>query len=342
MLIGLPREGYTVSVLSKIGDLLEELDYIGRKEALKRFISQLLIKTGQVEGMARRDLLGIIMDFIKEPFSGSAQTHLQIASRIGFILEGIENEAEPVMLAHLLKISQEIIDSFMVALPESRDIILGLESPAAKRYFLFIDQLFSSFHKRLKREEVWESKISELIKNFILDISNPEFLQILIYRIIDVGTKNKYDARQIYHIIGDRFIDTLIDLATEQNADLKDPFREFLMKKRISDLLIELKDVSADRLKNILSEMKEETSAHLIELIGYLKNEELVDLLLSFIHHKDSVIRVATVMALSGIGGEKSIAILSRVVNEEPDEKIRDLASSKLQKLKGQTPPKEE
>ncbi|MCX5704095.1 MAG: HEAT repeat domain-containing protein, partial [Candidatus Omnitrophica bacterium] len=81
--------------------------------------------------------------------------------------------------------------------------------------------------------------------------------------------------------------------------------------------------------------------AHLIELIGYLKNEELVDLLVSFINHKDSVIRVATVMALSGIGGEKSIAILSRVVNEELDEKIRDLASSRLQKLKGQTPPKE-
>ncbi|MCX5703489.1 MAG: diguanylate cyclase, partial [Candidatus Omnitrophica bacterium] len=99
MLIGLPREGYTVSVLSKIGNLLEELDSIGKKEALKRFIFQLLIKAWQIEGKARKDLLGIIMDFIKESFSGSAQTHLQIASRIGFILEGIENEAEPVMFS---------------------------------------------------------------------------------------------------------------------------------------------------------------------------------------------------------------------------------------------------
>ena len=88
----------------------------------------------------------------------------------------------------------------------------------------------------------------------------------------------------------------------------------------------------------MVSSSQGEASAHLIELIGYLKNEALVDLLTPFANHHDPLIRTATVMALSSTAGEKSISLLSKIVNEESDDKIRDLANSRLQKLKGKSP----
>jgi len=121
--------------------------------------------------------------------------------------------------------------------------------------------------------------------------------------------------------------------------DLKDPFMEFVFKRGVAGLLIQLKDVYTARLIKILSETKDDEAASLIKLIGDLHNAELIDPILPFAAHNDAAIRTAVVQALSEIGGPRSVEILSKIANEERDGNIRDLANARLGRMKRRTPP---
>lgn len=280
-----------------------------------------------------------ISDFIKEPFAGKKEHLIQKAYRINYVLEKLEPEKDPAIFSYLLEIIKQVLVDLEAAESEREDFILDAEKSGNQKV-LFLDRLFSMLFKRFKAEEKQRSQIRELITGFILDISSNFFIKILVYCIVEDIQKDKYDVGDVYLILKDKFIDVLIDLATQKSADIvKDPFDEFLARRKIAGLLINLKDASSGRLRKLLSRTGEDVSVPLIELIGYLQIHDLADLLQPFTHHIDRTMRIATIHSLYEIGGERSIEILSKIVKEEQDSDIRDLANIRLQKLKKKTPP---
>jgi diguanylate cyclase (GGDEF)-like protein len=339
MLLKLPGDYCSGQVLSYIKEILEELDFAGKKEGLKNAVSRFLVKARKIDSpAARRDLMGAIIDFVKEPFVDPTENRLQKTNRVYSILGMLENEGDPDIFASLLEIIKQVIGVFLDSHADPKNIILKNKKAAAGK-IIFINQLFSSLLKRYRSEEGRDPRIHGLINSFISENSNVPFLEMLAYSIIDETAKERYDIRDVYLIVKDKLIDTLINLVVKKNLDLSDPFREFLIRKKIAGLLIKLKDVSLDRLKKVLSDTKGEATVSLIELAGYYKDGELVEWIAPFVRHADTAIRLAAVQALGEIGTEKTIEILSRAVEEEEDTNIRNLANIRLQRLKKKTRP---
>ena len=183
MLLRLPEDYYSESVLGRVSSVLEELDSAGKRDGLKNAISRFLIKAKKIDDKARKELLGAIIDFVKEPFAGRAEERFQKTSRIDAILDRLEDEAHPVVFSYLLEITKQIINDFLDSLIDPKDIIIKTKKPVARK-ILFINQLFHSLLKRLKSEESQNSQICGLIRDFILEISSGPFLEILAYSII--------------------------------------------------------------------------------------------------------------------------------------------------------------
>ncbi|MDP3791402.1 MAG: diguanylate cyclase [Candidatus Omnitrophota bacterium] len=311
ILLGLPQDYYTPDALDKIADLLEDLDSKGRKDEVKDALARFLIKANKLNEKARRNLLKRISEFLKEP-----------SGRTKYILEKLEQEKDPQILAE--------------ALEATKYIITDSAAPDDASFGIFSGKLFMILLKKVKEEESQKSQSYEVIKNFVTDISIAPVLRKLVYAAIN---DNAYQIKDIYFVFNERLVDALVELGTKKSVSLKDPFREFLVRKQIADLLKGLKTAPVDRLKKICAELKEAVTPSLIELIGYIQSEEMVETLVQFIHHKDPAVRMAVVQALSEIGGAKAVEALSKIAKESQDSNIRDLANMRMQKLKKKIPP---
>jgi hypothetical protein len=348
MLLGLPQDYYSGNVLDKLGNLLEELDSKNKKEDVKNAISRFLVKAKKLDGKGSKNLLKKIGDFVKEPFS-----------RIDYILEGLSEEADPQIVAGILEVIRYIITDFAAAEEGLAGAVLK-NKKADGQETLFADKLFPLLLKKFKEEESEKSQTYEMLKDFALSTSIAPVLKELIYSVINSG---RYDIRDIHFVFKETLIDMLIELGTKKGADLKDPFLEFLIKRQIASILMELKEISLDRMKKICLELKEAVSppliarkdtihkqlaatssrhqiyvANLVELIGYLQSEEMIETLSQFTHHKDSAVRTAVIHALSEIGGVKAAGALSNIAREEQDGDMRNLANARLQKLRKKIP----
>ena len=338
MLLGLPQDYYYGGILVKIKNILSEFERDGKKEELKDAIYRLLVKTKKIDEKSRKNLLRAIIDFAEDPFVNNTEDYFKKSGVVDFISEKLETEKDAAILACVLEIVKQIIYDFTSDGLEPIDGTLKVRKDGSQKIF-FAQQIFDIVFKRLKTGDNKDAQICELINNFISDISNTPLPKILACRIIEGAQKSKYSIKELSLIFKDKVVDALTDIATKNSTNLKDPFEEFMIRKRIALLLIELKDMSLNRLKNILSDNKEGVSVPLIELIGCLENEQLIDPLLHFVRSADPAIRMATVQALSEIGGQKSIEALSNIAKEEQNANIRDLANIRLQKLKKKIPP---
>jgi len=324
ILLGLPQEYYSHDVLDKVDDLFKELDSKNKKEGAKEAILRFLAKTKKLSGEARKNLLRRISDFIKEPFE-----------RTEYILERIAQETDPVVLAGVLEMAKYLVSNF-----ETEDSAalssISKSKKSGDRFTSFTGRLFPLLLKRAREEEVKGSQAYEELKNFASDNSLDFFIKRLIHSVIDTA---RYDIKDVYLVFKDRLIDVLIELSTKKNMDLKDPFKEFLIRRQIAGLLMEFKEASLNRLKKICLESVYGITVPLIELIGYIQSGEMVDTLSQFIHHRDSAVRTAVIQALSEIGEAKAAEVLLKISKEEQDVNIRNLANARLQKIKRKIQP---
>lgn len=323
MLLGLPPDYYTQEVLDKIEGLLKELDSKEDKEDVKENILRFLAKTKKLSEKARKNLLRRISDFVKEPLG-----------RTEYILERVEKENDPASLAGALEVVKYLVSDLA-----SGSVISGAHQKPKKpqdKNLIFAERLFQLLLKRVKEEESKGSGTYQELKTFLADESIDPLVRSLVRPIIDGGKSNIQD---LYLVFKERLMDVLIDLSTKRGMDLKDPFKEFLVRRQIAGILIGFKEASLARIMKLCVESKENVSASLIELIGDMQADEMVETLSQFAQHKDPAIRTAVIQALSEIGGPRAGEILLRISKEEQDINIRDLANARLQKIKKRNPP---
>jgi hypothetical protein len=235
-----------------------------------------------------------------------------------------------------LDIFRETIKEFTLKLRSVKNIILEIEKPAVKKKYAFIQQFLSLISQRFKGEEDRNSVIYKLIEDFIRDISNMGFLEVLVYSVVNNPLQNKAELNDIFSIVKDKFVDILINLGTHKSVGWGDSFREYITRKGIADLLREQDEPTLNIFRQRLSQMKGNMPVSLIELIGYLKKEDWIDALLPFVHHEDSLMRRAVILALGDIGGEKSIEVISRLLKKEKDRNMLILAKDQFRRLKAQ------
>jgi hypothetical protein len=321
---------------AKISELLEQLDSLHKREELETSIYQLLSLTKQLDYANRKDLLGALTDFIKVDFASNQQNSYDTINRAEILLKRLKVETDQDIFKVMLGIFKDIINDFVNKFSETRDILV-LETPLVRKYSLFINRIFYIFQERLQLKEDYYRTTNDSIKAFILDISRDRFLDILIYSLINSSTGETIDIKEIHQIIGDTFIDSLINLGTEQINRLTDMFKRYVFQTRVIKILSDLGESSMNRLKVIASEAsaKEEVNPLLIELIGYLKNENLVDCLLPFLSFKDPSVRRTTILALSEIGSDRIRELLQSIAKNDKDKSIRIFANEQLRKIQG-------
>ena len=329
----LPNEYYNLE-LEKIKALLEELYSKQMRKELDDFLYHLIQKTAQLQLQASKELKAILTDFVKASFDTARLDAFQIESRLDGLLKKLDVEPDPKVYRNLLALFKDVIKEFTLKFQPSINIISELEKPVGKKYCMFIYQLLNLLSKRLKLGREHNPQIYELSVDFIREISYGQFLEALVYSIINNPSKEELPLREILPLIENNLVDTLIKLETQRDYEFGDSFREYIMRKGVAELLEELGEPILNILRQKLSQMQEQIPAPLIELVGYLKKEDWTDLLLSWIHHKDPLIRRTVLMALADIGTEKAQEIMSKVVQEEKDKKIRLLAKEQLRKLK--------
>jgi len=201
-----------------------------------------------------------------------------------------------------------------------------------KENYLFIEEVFYALIGKFKIEEEQSSEICPYIKDFILYVSDLPLMEVLLYRTIDYVEKDRCGIRDIHLIINDKLLSALTNLVIKNVINPVNSFEEFLISKKVAGWLTELKDVSMEWLKKILSENS--VSSPLVEVVGYLHDEAAIDWLISYLHHDDPLMRMAAIKAISEIGGQKAVDILTDAVKEEKHAEISALAESRLQRLK--------
>jgi diguanylate cyclase (GGDEF)-like protein len=335
IILGLPKDKLTPSALEKVKKALDELESGGEKEELKKALDALLAKTKELEGKSLQGLMLLVADFIKGEFTTpEREDYLKVAARTTYVLEKLQKEDDPAVFGQALFLARQIIDKLVAGLSARPGTEAESESPAAKRYYLFVDNLLCELLNRYRQQAKENPQACALIKQFILDIATTGFLEVLIYRIADNMTKNKYNIRDMYAIIGDRLIDTLVGLATTKNLNLKDPFSEFVAKKRIATLLTDLKDVSLEKIKRIVADNSHQAPVPLIKFVGYLKDEELATAIFPYLKDGDAFIRRTVITALGDIGGDRVRVALAEAAQSDPDAELKELAEAKLQRMK--------
>lgn len=332
-IIRLPNKYYK-SEMGRIKALLDELSLKQDKQGVENLLQHLLSKSDQLGFQIGKDLMKIVSDFIKAPFFDDKVDVKQMEARLNGLLKRLNIEVDPKVFASILDIFREIIKEFTLKLQSAKNTVLEAEKPATKKNYLFIQQFLSLLSQRFKWEENRNPKIHRLISDFMTDISNTEFLEILVYSIVNSPYQIKPDIKGIFSLIGNKLVDTLIDLQSRKILGWGDSFREYIIRKGIIDLFQELGEPAIDRLGQKLSQAKGDASASLIELAGYLKKEEWIDLLVPFIYHRDPLMRRAAIIALGDIGSDRSIRIISQVLKREKDKNVYNLAKEQLKRLK--------
>jgi diguanylate cyclase (GGDEF)-like protein len=332
-IIKLP-DRYYKSELGKIKTLLGELDSRQNVQELEDTLLHLIDKAAGLPLAIRNDLMAAITDFIKTPPANNREDALGIEDRLDGLLKKLNIEAEPVIFAAILEIFKEVIKDSTKRLQSSRNIISEMEKPKVKKYCLFIQQLINILSNRFRWEKEHNPQIYKRIENFVRDISSKDFLEILTYIIISGVSREKLALNDIFPIMQDTLIETLIHLETKRETTAFDPFQEYITRKGIVNLLQRLGEPALNILQEKLSRFKDYMAPSLIELIGDLKKEEWVDLLMPFTTSDERAIRRAVVTALGEIGGERTQEIIRSMLTKEKDKKIRILAKRQLTRLK--------
>jgi len=223
----------------------------------------------------------------------------------------------------------ELIPKFL----ESRDIF-DLESATGTKFVSFINKLFYLLQENLKKDENFRL-LKEDTRNFILEIANDEFLEVLIFSLVNSRSSGNYNLGQIHSIIGDRLIDALINLGTQSSTRLTDLFKRYVFQTKIVKILTELGESALKRIKDIASQgsVNENVNPSLIELMGYLKHAELIDYIAPFVIFKDPLVRRAVILALGEIGTDKCREIILKISKSDKDKSIRILAAEQLKKI---------
>ncbi len=332
-IIRLPDKYYQAEI-EKIKALLEGLDPKENSQDLENIFHHLLVKSGQVEPKMSKDLVKITTDFIKAPFLDDKADKAKLEGRLDGLLKRLNIEVDPKVFASILGIFGETIKEFTLKLQSAKNIILEIEKPVIKRNCLIMQQFLSLLGQRLKWEESRNPQIYELIVNFIRDISSGKFLELFIYIIVNSPLQKRFAFKDIFSIANDRFIDILINLATQKNVVWGDSFREYLIRKGIADLLRGQDEPVLNIFKERLSQMKGNITPSLIELAGYLKREDWIEALRPCLDHKDPSIRRAAIIALGDIGAEKSAEVILEMLKKEKDRDMLILAKEQLKRLK--------
>ena len=329
----LPDEYYGAE-LGKIKTLLEELDRKPDKDGLGNLLHHLLAKGGQLGPQLGRDLLKMTGDFVKAPFVDDKLDAGQMEIRLDGLLKRLNIEADPNVFSGILDIFREIIKEFTMKVQSANNLILEMERAANKKDYVFIQRLLSILAQRYAWDKEHNPAVHRVIHDFVMDISSAEFLEILVYSMLNNAYRRKTDIASLFSLIGDRLVDVLIEIESRSVSGWSDSFREYIIRRRITDLFQELGEPALNRLKQRLSQKEERVSASLIELVGYLKKEEWIEVILPFLRHRESGLRRAAIRALGDIGGARCLAVISQVVNDEKERSTLALAKRQLRRLK--------
>ncbi|MFH1457843.1 MAG: diguanylate cyclase [Candidatus Omnitrophota bacterium] len=328
------KEGNFLVEKPKIKEVLQQLNAAHKKEELENSVSQLFSSAKQLSSLDRKQLLGVIADFVKMDFASDAREALGVIARTETLLKRLKTEKDQEALRFLLDIFRDIIRDFVKKFQEAKDILV-LENPWAKNYGLFVNRLFSALLVRLRLNEEAERALNETVKNFILEIARDNFLDILIYCFINSSAPEPYDMKEFYQWMGEPLTDGLIHMETERVNRITDLFKKYVFQTKIIKILTDLGEGSIGRLKLLAYEAtkKREVNLALIELMGYLKNEALIESISAFLDFKEAFVRRSAILALSEIASEKSREILSSVTREDKDKAIRVFAGEQLRKV---------
>ncbi len=324
---------YFVGQIENIKLLLYDLDSGQHKQELENILLSLIVKAAQLEPRVREALMSTLIDFIIRPLAEDKTDVMRMEDRLDGLLKRLDIEVEPKIFAGLLEIFRTVTQRFSLQLYPSRNILLDVETPKIKGYCLFIYRVLKILSKRLKEEKNRNTEIYSLILDFIKNVYYGDFLEALVYIIVNRVYPEKIELKEIFPLIQDRFIDTFINLQTHKVIMLGDSFQEYVIRKGVADLLLELGEPALNILKERLLKMEEDIPIPLIELLGYLKKEEMIDVLSSLLSHKDIFVRRSAIIALSDIGTKKAIEIISLAANEERDKRLRLLAKEHLKRL---------
>ena len=327
-------ESYYCGELEKIQSLLNEL-YVGRKkQELEHMIRSVLTKISQLDPFARKNVQLVIVDFIKSAILSDTSDVLLLQESMDCFLKGVMAETKLKVFTVFLDVAKEVSKEVSVRLQLMRDIILEIEKPQGRRYSLFIRELIFSLAQRLTQENSATSEIYKSSENFVKEIAQGRFLEVLLYSIINVSAEEKKILKSVYPLIRDRAVDMIINLQIQKDIKWGDSFHEYSIKKGSADFLCEFGEPAFARVRERLLRIKDDVSLSLIEFARYLHREELLEPLAVFTHHKDPLIRRSVILAIGSIGGSLAADILSQAAKEEKDKRLRQLIKDELNKVK--------
>ena len=190
--------------------------------------------------------------------------------------------------------------------------------------------------KRLDSKDEARLALKEPVKHFILELTRDKFLDVFILSLIASSTQEPPSLKEIYPLIGEPFIDSLIVIGTERVTRITDLFKKYVFQTKIVKMMTALGEAAINRLKIKAADAsaREEVNLSLIELMGYMKNEELVESIAGFLSLKDPFARRTALLALSEIMTDKSRQVISAVVANDKDKSIRLFAREQLTKMK--------
>ncbi len=329
-----PPDGPPTIDLAKVKELLKGLDSRRKRGDIKRAIQALLARGAGLEHKVKQSLLTTCSDYFREYLVSPPEDAAISALRIDAFYEAFRDEADTKVFASLIDIFKQLLSTFVSHWDQSRDAILVSEDAVLKRYFYMNNKVLSALSGHLKLGPGLSAPNQQLAKNCINDIFKPPLLEMLVYSIINCKPEEQLFVAEIAAQAGNSLIDTLVDLGTEKHAQLKDPFRKYVVQKRIASLLEFLKATAVNRLNELLSGDRKNLTASLVEFVGYVKDEGILDSLSSLAGHRDPAIRTAVVLSLREIGSPRSADILGVIVKDERDKRIRQIAKDQLKFLK--------
>jgi diguanylate cyclase (GGDEF)-like protein len=333
-LLKMPDSSYETE-LNKINSLLEELTAENKKEEFEKFFYHLIAKAGKLSSHLRRNLLSLVIDFAKQPFLSANFDLLQTEYRLQGLLKRINIELENQVLMDILEIFKDTFREFTKKLRVSKNITPdSVEKPDIKKFILFIQQFLNVLCARYKWEETRNPNIYKIIGDFIRDISTTDFLELFIYSLVENCGRDKFDLRNIFPLVGERIVNTVIKLENDNLGLFVDSFREYVIRKGIADLLRDMGEIALNMFGEKFAQLKDKVSQPLIEMVGYLRKEEWVDLLVPLLYHNSYSIRRSALIALGDIGKDKAYEIISGVLRDEKDKKMRNLAKEQLNRIK--------
>jgi len=335
-IVKLPSK-YFQSEIERTKELISEMTSNHKDKELEYLIYNLVVKSSDLELSSGKELLKILADFIKKPFSDEAIEALDVENKLGGLLERLKIETDPKVLKSVLDLFKDIINDFAAQLQLVKNISLISDTPLFKKYSSLILNVMSGVQHRYVSAKGQNAPVLEVVRSFTRDISKDEFLKILICILVNNPYQQDFSVGYLFDIIGDKIIDMLMNILTEANISSNDSFRDYVIKKRITDLLKDLGAPAIEKLKIVLGNTKnDDLDPVFLELAGSFKKEELVVFIAPFTTHKNSLIRYTAVESLGRIACKKSLEIIQALLKNEKDKNIVTFAKEQLKLLQSQ------